>query len=151
MNAGDIVFMPISFDLKSGCIALHELTLFKWPHFCHVGIYDADGKMFTSSGKVELQDAGATGNIAVPFKWNNWDVTRAWLQSQVDKPYDWAGWLLAAIQPVSFFYRPAIDTNAYTCSSLVAEALKRNDGTRFASLNFRTVTPDDIARAIGAI
>ncbi len=151
MNPGDIVFQPLGFDPKSGCVALHELLLLKWPHFSHTGIFNGDGKMFTSSGKVELQDAGATGNIAVPFAWNNWDVTQAWLKSQLGKPYDWLGWFLAATQPLTLMYRPAIDTNTYICSSLVAEALKRNDGARFQSLNFRTVTPDDVARAIGVI
>lgn len=151
MNPGDLVFQPLAFDPKSACIALHELTMLRRPHFAHIGIYNGEGKMFTASGKVEMQDAGAVGNFAVPFAWNNWDVTQAWLQTQLGKPYDWAGWALAAIQPIMFMYRPAINPNTYMCSTLVAEALKRNDGSRFDSLAYRTATPDDIARAVGVI
>lgn len=149
MVAGSIVFQPLSFDPKSACVAIHELSLLKVPHFTHCGIYDADGKMFTADGKVEMQDAGALGNIAVPFAWTNWDVTRAWLQSQLGKPYDDLGWLLCAVEPLTrWFYRPPIPDTTYLCSTLVASALVRNDGARFASLNRRTTTPDDIARAI---
>ena len=151
MNPGNLVFQPLSMDPKSACVAFHELTLLRIPHFSHCGIFVENGQMMTASGKVELQDAGATGNIAVGFAWENWTATKAWLFSQMGKPYDFVGWFLAAVQPLTPFYRPPIDPNAYLCSSIVAAALLRNDAARFAALNHRTVTPDDVARAVGAL
>jgi cell wall-associated NlpC family hydrolase len=152
MNAGDLVFQRLSFDPKSAAVGLHELTLFRIPHFCHCGIYDTDGKMFTASGHVELQDAGASNNVAVPFAWTNWDVTRSWLQTQIGKPYDWLAWGMCAVEPLTrMFYHPSIDPKTFMCSTIVAAALIRNNSNRFSSLNYRLTTPDDIARAVGFI
>lgn len=152
MNAGDLVFQPISLDPKSACVAIHELTLLKVPHFTHCGVYDADGKMFTASGKVELQDAGAIGNIAVPYAWKDWETAKTFLSLQTGKPYDWIGWLLCGVEPITrWFVRKPIFNRAYLCSTLVAAALLRDDPPRFAALNSRTTTPDDVARAVGAI
>lgn len=154
MNAqpGSIILQPLSFDPKSACVALHELTLLRVPRFTHCGIYDQNGQMFTASGKVEMQDAGAVGNIAAPYTWKDWQTARTFLSLQVGKPYDWAGWILCGIEPFArFFSHPPISNRAYLCSTLVAAALLRDDPQRFAALNSRCTTPDDVARAIGAI
>lgn len=151
MNAqpGSIILQPLSFDPKSACIAFHELTLLKIPRYCHCGVYVGQGQMITASGKVERQDAGATGNVAVPYAWKDLGAALVFLDAQIGKPYDWIGWALAGIEPLTrWFYRPALSYRAYTCSALVAAALYRDDPVRFASLNLRTVTPDDLAAAL---
>lgn len=150
MNVGDIVFQKPSFDLNSAMIGLHELTQGRLVRFVHCGIYGGEGKMFTASGHVELQDAGAANSIAVPHVWNNWRKVEEFLQTRVGKPYDWAGWVMAAFEPCLTLFGvarfPRVAT-AYTCSSLIAAALIV-DGDTHPLLAYRTVTPDDIAKVL---
>lgn len=149
MNPGDVILQPLSVDPKSACIAVHELSLLKIPKYCHCGVYVGDGKMITASGKVELQDAGAVGNVAISYAWKDWANAHTFLTFQIAKPYDWKGWLLAAVEPITrWFVRPPISNRAYMCSTLVAAALLRDDPARFAALNSRTTTPDDLWRAL---
>lgn len=150
MNVGDIVLQKPSFDLKTAAIGLHQLMLGKIVHYVHCGIYAGDGEMYTSSGHVRLQDAGAANSIAIPHKWNDWAAAEFFLKAQLGKPYDWAGWGLAAVEPflIPFgFHRPLINHQAYTCSSLVAAALVL-DGMDATTLIYRTVTPDDVAKVL---
>lgn len=150
MNVGDIVLQKPSFDLKTAAIGLHQLMLGRIVKYVHCGIYAGNGKMYTSSGRVRLQDAGAVNNIAVPHKWNDWSKAEAFLMAQWGKPYDWVGWALAGAEPLLIpfgFHRPLISHSAYTCSSLVSAALLQ-DGMDAPSLIYRTVTPDDVAKVL---
>jgi cell wall-associated NlpC family hydrolase len=103
---------------------------------------------------VELQDAGATGNISVPHAWKDWASADAWLKQQIGKPYDWLGWIYAALEPFEKLLHIAPEPtslHAFTCSSLVAYALSLDDPSSATILRQRTIAPDEIARYIGVI
>ncbi len=161
MRPGDIVLQPLALDLKSAAIALHYAMQFERPLYAHCGILmsvqpnGAPKRMITASGgPVAYQDAGATGNIVRPYRWNDWASAAQWLDGQIGKPYDWTAWFYAAIEPVAsrLGFNPKTSDgrygiSAFTCSSLVGAAMA-NDGNRNPILALRTVTPDDIAEAL---
>lgn len=147
--AGAVVLQPLSFDPKSACIALHEIMRLRIPRYCHIGISDGNGRMYTASGRVMLQDAGATGNLARPYPWKDWKAAEAWLQAQIGKPYDWGAWAICALSPIVLGLNHLQTGQAYTCSSLVGMALAL-DGNTAPFLRSRIVTPDDIAGVIGS-
>ena len=159
---GSIVLQPLSLDLKSAAIALHYAMQVERPLYAHCGILmsvqpngDPKQMLTASGGPVAYQDAGATGNIVVPYAWNDWPNVQQWLDGQIGKPYDWTAWLYAAIEPVAsrLGFNPKTSAtrygiSAFTCSSLVGAAMAI-DGNPNPILALRTVTPDDIADAIG--
>lgn len=153
VNQGDVILQPGSFDLSTALIWFHYLTEFQKPQFVHCGVFISGGKMATADGgHVEMQDAGAAGNVALSYAWKDWPRTQAWLKAQLGKPYDWFGWVLAAVDPITkrLGFRPKLSNKTYTCSGLVAAAMIYDDPTvivRCPNLQYRTVTPDDVRDA----
>jgi len=144
---GDIVLQHDAVDLMSLATWIDSTLRGKKPRFTHCGVFVGAGQMVTVAGK---QDAGAANSIAVRYPWADYTTTHDWLVQQMGKPYD--GWALlwcaiSILLPKDSYPQ---DFNRYTCSSLVASAMYKDNPIKCPQrFTQRTVSPDDIALALG--
>lgn len=136
---GDVILQPDSFN------DLFDIAIWiRSPRFAHCGIYVGGGKMIAADlgrGRVCLEDAGATGSVAVTIDWiDNFGTTVSpWLRSQIGKKYDPWAWIRILLG-----LKSQCPGDRFTCSSLVGAALQH-----FAMAHcHRETTPDDIARIL---